>query len=185
MYVFFLIFAGTHFSPGCNSFYWPAVERNKLQGSIKDSNLKLLLCLVLLPVLSTLVLVTTNKQSSKIQAESYSLHALETIQCFGWPCVCPVSLLGCSFRGWVLMGGCCRILFARVSLVVFMIGGRGFVRSWVILKPGYGAVETSTQAAALGPCGCGRSYHCRGKYKEADEGKCITSQGWREWWTQW
>lgn len=90
--------------------------------------------------------------------------------CSGRPCVCPVSLLGCSFRGRVLMGGCCRILFARVSLVVFMIGGGRFVRSWVILKPGYGAVETSTQAAAPGPCGGGCSHHCRGECNEADEG---------------
>lgn len=171
---------------------------NKLQGSIKDSNLKLLLCLILLPVLSTLVLVTTNTHNSKIQAGSYSLRALETMQdivvfynhvaqycCFDWPCVCPVSLLICSFRGRVLMGGCCRILLGRVSLVVFMIGGWGFVRSWFILKPGYGAMEASTQAAALGLCGCGCSYHCRRKYKEAHEGKCIISQGWRGWWTTW
>lgn len=92
------------------------------------------------------------------------------------PGVWPGILCSCRFGCRVLVGGCCRVLIGRVNLVVFMVGGGwggggGFVRSGFILKPGCSAVEAPSQAAALGVCGCGRSYHCRIKYTESDKGR--------------
>lgn len=82
------------------------------------------------------------------------------------PGVWPGSLLSCWVRCGVFLGRCRCVLFVRLSLVVFVVGGGWwggrFVRFGFILEPQCGAVEASSQAAAPGFWRCWCSYHCSG-----------------------
>lgn len=189
-----VFWVASHLGTSSNSFGWPAVQGDKLQGSIEDTSLKLLLRFVLLILLSILVLVTwshthkhwqtdnaffanvcthTNIFSSTNHLLNLQVDAVQRcchhnrLLFLDRPGVGSGSFPGSRVRHGV---GCSSVVFRRVSLVVFTgaggRGGRRGVRFGFILEPCSGTVQPSAQADVMRDCWCRGRWHCKGKWLE-------------------